>query len=90
MILKTITVTTYDGYTGSERPVTFVVNGQKHVVTDIIDRWYEGSQEPGKLQLKYFKVKTASGAVYLLRYNSLFDAWALVIPGVSQDDSYNP
>jgi len=80
MQLKDITVACYDGFKSAERPTGFACDGIEYVIVEILDRWYEGSVEPGGPYLNYFKVRTADGGVHLLRYNGLFDAWALVVP----------
>jgi len=33
--------------------------------------------KPGSPQVNYFKVRTAEGNLFLLRYLSLFDAWSV-------------
>lgn len=78
MKFKSISVTTYNGYKSPERPLSFTCEGKTHIITEIIDRWYEGNRMPGEPYLDYFKVKTDDGNVHILRYNGLFDAWALV------------
>jgi len=80
MKLREITVITYDGYKAAEHPLRFILNGHTYQVTEIIDRWYEGSAAPGEVYLIYFKVKADDGRIYLLRYNGLFDAWAILEP----------
>ena len=78
MKFKNITVVTYNGYKSPERPLSFTCEGKLFNITEIIDRWYEGDRLPGKPYLDYFKVKTDDGNTYILRYNGLFDSWALV------------
>ena len=70
-------VESYSGYTANERPVAFTFRGRRWEVDQIVDRWYEGGLEPGRPQVNYFRVKTAEGTVFLLRYVSLFDAWSV-------------
>jgi hypothetical protein len=60
-----------------ERPLAFTWGGQRHEVAEVIDRWYEGGPAGRVQKLDYFKVRTAEGEEHLLRYNALFDAWAL-------------
>ena len=43
--------------------------------------FFEGGREAGGPSLDYFKVRTREGLVFLLRYNALFDGWAIVVPG---------
>lgn len=85
MILERVDVACYGGYKAHERPRTFVFRGRRWEVAEIIDRWYEGSPQAGGPSLDYFKVRTREGTVFLLRYNALFDGWAIVIPGGTAD-----
>jgi hypothetical protein len=39
-----------------------------------------GKPRPVGGELHYFKVVTDEGDEFILRYNSLFDAWAVVVP----------
>ena len=69
----------------NERPVSFSHKGRQHRVAEIVDRWYEGGCSPGRPAMYYFKVRTANREEFILRYNTLFDAWAILIGG--QGDS---
>ena len=80
MPYERVEVECYSGYRVSERPVAFMFQNRRWVVEEIIDRWYEGGLHPNQPALDYFKVRTSEGRVFLLRYNSLFDAWAIRIP----------
>ncbi len=80
MPYKPIEVECYSGYRANERPVAFTFHDRRWEVAEIIDRWYEGGLSAGKPALDYFKVRTGEGRVFLLRYNSLFDAWAVRVP----------
>ncbi len=82
MQFEHIDVSTYSGFKADERPVAFIWQGRKYQLQEIIDRWYEGGLKPGAPGLSYFKVRADDGRDYLLRYNSLFDEWAIVIPPV--------
>ena len=76
MHFEKISVQAYCGYKVNERPVSFTFRGRQYQVIEIIDRWYEGGGCPA--QLDYFKVTADDQQEYILRYNSLFDAWALL------------
>ena len=80
MPYERVEVECYSGYRVNERPVAFIFQNRRWEVDEIIDRWYEGGQRPSQPALDYFKVRTSEGRVFLLRYNSLFDAWAIRIP----------
>jgi len=67
----------YSGYKVNERPVAFIHAGRRRAVIAIVDRWYEGGRESGRPAMDYFKVTTDTGKEFILRYNSLFDAWAV-------------
>jgi len=77
MDFEQITVECYSGYKVNERPVAFTCRGRHRRITEIIDQWYEGGVEPDRPASDYFKVRTEEGDIFLLRYNSLFDAWSL-------------
>jgi hypothetical protein len=75
-----VKVECYSGHRVNERPVAFIFGDRRWEIVDVIDRWFEGRLRPGRPTLDYFKVKTSEGRVFLLRYNSLFDAWAVHLP----------
>jgi hypothetical protein len=77
MPYEKIPVECYSGYKVNERPVAFTFRGRRWEVAEIVDRWYEGGLQPGHPQVNYFKVRTAEGNLFLLRYVALFDAWSI-------------
>jgi len=80
MPYERIEVECYSGYRVNERPLAFIFEDRRWKVEEIIDRWYEGALDSGEPLLDYFKVRTTEGRVFLLRYNSLFNAWAIRVP----------
>jgi hypothetical protein len=80
MLFEEIEVSTHSGFKADERPVSFIWQGRGYRILEILDRWYEGGLNPGAPALNYFKVRADDGREYHLRYNSLFDGWAIVIP----------
>lgn len=80
MQFEDIDVSTYSGFKPDERPVSFIWREQTYKIQEIIDRWYEGGLKTGDPTLSYFKVRADNGRDYLIRYNSFFDGWAIVIP----------
>jgi len=80
MKFEQICVRAYSGYKHNEKPLAFDLHGRRRTVTAILDRWYEGTPEPGKPYLDYFKVLADDGRHYILRYNGMFDAWAALLP----------
>lgn len=81
METEVVFVECYSGYKVNERPMAFVFRGKRRVVTDILDRWYEGGTDPGRPPLDYFKVRTEEGGEYILCHHALFDRWTVVISG---------
>jgi protein-tyrosine phosphatase len=74
-----IEVTCYEGYKAHESPRSFVWGGQTFNITDIVDRWYEGSLDETSAVMDYFKVQVDDGRTFIIRYNRLFDSWALLV-----------
>jgi hypothetical protein len=71
MTPEEITVMAYSGYKANERPLSFEVEGRKHTVTGIADRWYGEDDD-------YFKVAADDGKVYIIKWNRPMDRWFLV------------
>jgi len=80
MPYEKVEVECYSGHRVNERPVAFMFENRRWEIVDVTDRWLEGGVQPGRPALDYFRVKTSEGRVFLLRYNSLFDAWAVRVP----------
>jgi hypothetical protein len=68
---RRITVQTYAGYKGDERPVSFSQEGRTLRIMEIVDRWYDPDHSS-------FKVLADDGATYLLRHDMNDDDWELV------------
>ena len=85
MQLEEIEVTCYSGYKHNERPVNFTCRGRIVLITEVIDRWYEGNADAAMPALDYYKVRGDDSAVYILRYNQLFDTWALLVSSGTPD-----
>ena len=66
-----ITVQTYAGYKGDERPVSFSREGRNFQIMEIVDRWYDPDHSS-------FKVIADDGKTYLLRHDMNADGWELV------------
>jgi hypothetical protein len=73
-------VTCYEGYKAHESPHSFVWGGQTFRITGIVDRWYEGSLDETSAVMDYFKVQVDDGRTFIIRYNRLFDSWAVLVP----------
>lgn len=74
-----IQVECYGGFKANERPVAFTYQGERQEIQEVVDRWYHGGLYSSKPVINFFKVRTADGKVYLLRYQFDSDAWSLRI-----------
>lgn len=79
-----IRVICYAGYKANESPRSFQWAGRTYKIKKILDRWYHGSLDEKAEVTDYFKVQADDGATYVIRYNRLFDSWAVMI---SQESS---
>jgi hypothetical protein len=79
--IEVVQVEAYSGHRGMERPVAFTWRGERREVIEVVDRWYEGGLSPRDVKLDYFKVRVEGGGEFILRYNALFDSWALLLKG---------
>ncbi|HPW68902.1 MAG: hypothetical protein M0R18_07050 [Deltaproteobacteria bacterium] len=75
--MRKVQVECRGGHPHHEIPVAFTHEGRHHCIIEITDRWFEGWNMPGRVGLDYYKVRTGKGE-YILRYNTLFDAWAII------------
>jgi hypothetical protein len=78
------------GYKVNERPVAFTYRGRRLNIVGIVDRWYQGNADSRQPVLDYFKVRTTEGVEYILRYNGLFNAWAVAVGTDPEPRSDNP
>jgi len=74
-----VAVECYSGHKVSERPLAFAFRERRYEVAEIVDRWYEGGRSADRPVQDYFKIRTSGGEDFLLRYNSLFDAWSVAV-----------
>ncbi len=79
MEFENIDVQVYSGYKVNERPIAFKLRDREYKVITIVDRWYEGSLGAHEPVMDYFKVRADDDREYILRYNNLFNAWAVMI-----------
>jgi hypothetical protein len=76
-----IQVECYSGYKLNERPRSFIYQGQRYEIQEIINRWYEGGIDSTRPEESYFKARTNEGRIFILRYLFLFDSWSIGIVG---------
>ena len=67
-----IRVVCYAGYRGEETPRHFYLGKRKIVIEEIIDRWLAPDH-------RYFKVRSAAGDIYILRFSGRNDRWELTL-----------
>ncbi len=67
-----VEVECYAGYRADERPVRFRLGDRTVEVEELLDRWLGPDH-------RYFKVKGADGAVYILRLDLDSRTWELVL-----------
>jgi hypothetical protein len=65
-----IQVECYAGYRGEETPRQVRIGDGQWEVIEILDRWIAP-------QHRYFKCKTADGAQWIIRHDTLADRWEL-------------
>ena len=79
MEFESIKVSTRDQYKGAQEPVSFVWRGREHQVEHVVDRWYEGRVDSTRMPMLYFRVKTRSGDIFLIRYHEFFRVWSIKV-----------
>ncbi|HEU4685940.1 MAG TPA: hypothetical protein VFS39_15650 [Nitrospira sp.] len=70
--MSPVKVDVYAGYKGEETPRSFIIEGIRHAVTEIMNRW--SSDTHG-----FFRVRTADGGQYVLRYQFDEERWEVVM-----------
>jgi hypothetical protein len=73
-----VRVECHSGHKGAEYPTAVWVEDQRREVTEILDRWYEGSLDPTRPAVAYFKVRTAAGPPFILKHDPRGHAWYLM------------
>jgi len=89
MEFERITVFTRNEYREAQEPHGFEWRNKRFDIASILDRWYEGHLDSRRMPLRYFKVKTTDGGLYILRYHELFRAWGIMVPHQSLEDDPN-
>lgn len=82
-----ITVWTRDEYRDAQEPLGFEWRGKRFEIVRIVDRWYEGYLDPTRMPLRYFRVESIEGCLYVLRFHELFRAWSLLVTVEMMDNS---
>jgi hypothetical protein len=73
--MELIDVITYSGYRGEERPVAFILRGERIEVVEILDKRIE-EDVADRTRKRLFKVKGSDGYMHLLCYDEQSAAWS--------------
>lgn len=73
-----IEVKSYSGYKADECPLSFVWNGINYEIEEITDRWYQSDPSVEWLVINYFKVRTPTGMLCIIKHEIEIDQWFLV------------
>jgi len=73
---ETIGVITYSGYRGEETPRSFIFQGKKIEVSEIIRMWIEEGIKD-RVRKRFFKVKGIDGFEYEIYYDEKVKEWFL-------------
>ncbi len=80
MDLPHVTVEAYAGYKGEETPRSFMLEGARLLVNEIIARWYTETHS-------YFRVRASDYHRYVLRYDWDDLEWELVMCETMNDEA---
>lgn len=86
MKLIPIMVECHSGYKADEYPVCFYRGHIRVDIKEISDRWYQAKATPDGPVANYFKVRTESKTIYIIKHELKSDQWFLVI----SDDPFIP
>jgi archaemetzincin len=67
-----VRVECYAGYRGEETPRAFFLDARRVEVAEVLDRWHG-------VDHRYFKVRAADGALYILRHDTDADRWEITL-----------
>ena len=82
-----VQVRTRDDYRGAQEPAAVFLDGRWEPVEEVLDRWYEGSEDPTRMPMRYFRVRVAESGKMLLRHHEFFQAWSRLVEGEKAGES---
>ena len=50
---------------------------RQYVISDVLDRWYEGAVDSEGGTIDYFKIRTEDGHIFFLRHDRERDVWGV-------------
>lgn len=68
----------YAGSRADEEPRAIWVEGARRLVTEVVDRWYQGAVDRSVPTAEYFRVRTEDGELRLIRHEVEARSWYLV------------
>jgi hypothetical protein len=74
-----IEVECHSGYKADEYPKCFCWDNKLFEIQEISDRWYQGDSNPELPVSNYFKVKTNSGELFIIKHDIEKDKWFLCL-----------
>jgi hypothetical protein len=83
--LISVTVECRSGYKADEYPVRFYWDELVFEIEEIVDRWYQGDQNPEFPAANYYKVRTAGQKIYILKQETETGRWYLWLHGESMN-----
>ena len=79
MELVPVRVMCYAGYKADEHPKCFYWDDIQFDIKEILDRWYQGESSPENPPANYYKVRTVSSGLFILKFEIKRNKWFLVI-----------
>jgi len=61
-------------------PINFYWMNMKYEIKEIADRWYQAQATPETPLADYFKVRTDSKSIFIIKHELVSDQWFLVSP----------
>jgi len=61
-------------------PINFYWMNMKYEIKEIADRWYQAKATPDMPVADYFKVRTDSKSIFIIKHELVSDQWFLVSP----------
>jgi hypothetical protein len=80
-----VEVECHAGYKADEYPKRFYWDNLRFEIEEVLDRWYQGDQNPQFPPANYFKVRTTGKKVHILKHETETDRWFLWIRGESMN-----
>jgi len=80
MKLIPIKVESYSGDKSKEYPLSFYWMNVKYEIKEIADRWYQAQRTPESPIADYFKVRTESKSIFIIKHELISGQWFLISP----------